>query len=35
MIEQFHFTGLSFETKKYITSEMKKIEESIPLTEKE
>ena len=35
MIEQFHFTGLSFETKEYITSEMKKIEETIPLAEKE
>jgi len=35
MIEQFHFTGLSFETKEYITSEMKKIEESIPLAKKE
>ena len=35
MIEQFHFTGLSFETKEYITSELKKIEELIPLVEKE
>ncbi len=35
MIERYHFTSLSFETKEYLTSGMKKIEESIPLSEKE